>query len=81
MDIVRTKKWGGKREGAGRPTSGRKKQICIYVDADVLEELNQHENKTKFINDCIRSHIQKIKNDGRGGGGEQHSPYFTLYST
>lgn len=48
------KKHGGYRKGAGRPATGQRKSINFRMDKDVEEELLRHENKSEFINDCIR---------------------------
>lgn len=40
-DTTDTKKWGGKRAGAGRPSTGRRK-YNIYVTPDEYELLRQY---------------------------------------
>lgn len=45
---------GGKREGAGRPKSDRK-MVAFRADVDVLRKLEDVENKTVYINKCIRN--------------------------
>lgn len=44
---------GGKRPGAGRKKEKGDK-ISFRPDLDLVEEINSHNDKTKFINDCIR---------------------------
>lgn len=46
---------GGRRPGAGRPKSEKKKiTISITLEPDLLDFLNRQENKSRFINHCIR---------------------------
>ena len=46
---------GGKRAGAGRPpVKNRKKTFSFSVDKDVEKKLNDIENRSRFINDCVR---------------------------
>ena len=54
--MVGTKgKSGGKREGAGRPKSEKTKSIMsLRLDSDLVGYVSSKENKSKFINDCIR---------------------------
>lgn len=53
MDAIKTK--GGKRAGAGRPKSEVTKTIMsLRIDPDLIDYVNMQENKSKFINDCIR---------------------------
>lgn len=53
MDAIKTK--GGKRTGAGRPKSEATKTIMsLRIDPDLIDYVNMQENKSKFINDCIR---------------------------
>ena len=51
-------KWGGKREGAGRkkddPVTGSKK-MSIRIDINLVDFLNNQENKARFINNLIRA--------------------------
>lgn len=54
------KKRGGCRAGAGRPKSDRK-LIAFRADVDVLKALEKVENKTEYINDCIRYCLNTIK--------------------
>ena len=46
---------GGRRPGAGRPKSANRKiAISITLDPDLLDYVNRQENKSQFINHCIR---------------------------
>ena len=46
---------GGRRPGAGRPKSGnRKTNLSITIEPDLLDYVSRQENKSRFINDCIR---------------------------
>ena len=51
-------KWGGKRAGAGRkkdaPVTGSKK-MSIRIDINLVDFLNNQENKARFINNLIRA--------------------------
>lgn len=48
-------KSGGKRTGAGRPKSSLAKTIMsLRIDPDLIDYVNLQENKSKFINNCIR---------------------------
>lgn len=49
-------KRGGRREGAGRPKSNRK-MVAFRADVDVLRKLEEVENKTEYINECIRRNV------------------------
>lgn len=50
---------GGKRNGAGRPSSPRSKpQIALKLDADLNEVFNTHKNEMnrgRYINDAVRA--------------------------
>lgn len=50
---------GGKRVGAGRPSSPRSKvQVALKLDADLNEVFNSpkfEENRGRYINDAIRA--------------------------
>lgn len=45
---------GGKREGAGRPATGERRNINFRAEKDVEEILRKQDNMSKFINECIR---------------------------
>lgn len=46
---------GGKRAGAGRPpVKNRKKTFSFSADEDVERKLDNVENRSRFINDCVR---------------------------
>jgi len=48
-------KSGGKREGAGRPKAELTKPIIsLRLESDLVDYVSKKENKSKFINDCIR---------------------------
>lgn len=48
-------KSGGKRAGTGRPKSEVTKTIMsLRIDPDLINYVNMQDNKSKFINDCIR---------------------------
>lgn len=48
-------KCGGKREGAGRPKSDNPKPVIPFrLDTDLIDYVNSKDNRSKFINDCIR---------------------------
>ena len=53
MDAIKIK--GGKRAGAGRPKSEVTKTIMsLRIDPDLIDYVNMQDNKSKFINECIR---------------------------
>ena len=56
---------GGKREGAGRPSSPNSKvQVALKLDRDlkdVFDSPNFEENRGRYINDAVR---EKMKKDG-----------------
>lgn len=46
---------GGKREGAGRPPLVTKKKAMTFrMDFDVEAILDEAQNKSKLINECVR---------------------------
>lgn len=48
-------KSGGKRQGSGIPKSEQTKFIMsLRLEPDLVDYVSQKENKSKFINDCIR---------------------------
>ena len=48
---------GGKREGAGRP-KGTSKLYAFRADKEVSAFIDEQENKTEFIRDCIFKELQ-----------------------
>lgn len=55
-------KSGGKRQGAGRPKSDQVKSIMsLRLEPDLMDYVSQKENKSKFINDCIRKEMLNEK--------------------
>lgn len=48
--------WGGKREGAGRPSAGNVSTISLRIPADVAEILGEQENRTAYIIEAIRAY-------------------------
>lgn len=48
---------GGKREGAGRP-KGTSKLYAFRADKEVAAYIDEQENKTEFIRDCIFQQMQ-----------------------
>lgn len=48
---------GGKREGAGRP-KGTSKLYAFRADKEVSAFIDEQENKTDFIRDCISKELQ-----------------------
>lgn len=46
--------WGGRRDGSGRPSTGKKNLVAFRADADVVEKLQGKTNKSEYINECIR---------------------------
>lgn len=55
-------KSGGKREGAGRPAGINQKAILVKFDMDLVDYLNEQENRNRFINDCVRDKKEKQSN-------------------
>lgn len=48
---------GGRREGAGRPsTKGNVKSIALRIPADVAEILDRQEHKSAYIIEAIRAY-------------------------
>ena len=46
---------GGRRIGAGRPASEvKKKSLTFRMDPDVESILNEAQNKSRLINECVR---------------------------
>lgn len=60
------KKHGGKRVGAGRkkdaPVVGSKK-MSIRIDIDLIDFLNNQENKARLINNLIRAKMNEELDD------------------
>lgn len=57
--IGKKENWGGRREGAGRPKSeATKKQMSLTIDSDLVTYVEEQENKSKFVNDCIRFRLK-----------------------
>lgn len=53
-------KSGGRREGAGRPKLEKTKSIMsLRLDSDLVKYVSSKENKSKFINSCIRKEKEK----------------------
>lgn len=51
-------KSGGKRQGAGRPKAEQVKSIMsLRLEPDLSDYVAQKENKSKFINECIRKEM------------------------
>ena len=50
---------GGRREGAGRPSGINQKAILVKFDLDLVDYLNEQENRNRFINDCVRDKKSK----------------------
>lgn len=51
-------KSGGKRQGAGRPKAEQVKSIMsLRLEPDLLDYVSKKENKSKFINECIRKEM------------------------
>lgn len=49
--------WGGRREGAGRPTEERKtRSIALRIPGDVASILDKQENRSAFIIEAIRAY-------------------------
>lgn len=58
-------KSGGRREGAGRPKAEQTKSIMsLRLDPDLVSYVSLKENKSKFINDCIRKEKNNEENTG-----------------
>lgn len=56
-------KSGGKRQGAGRPKAEQVKPIIsIRLETDLVDYVSQKENKSKFINYCIRKEMLNEEN-------------------
>ena len=54
-------KAGGRREGAGRPKRDDAKLLITFrIDADLATLVKSTENKSHFINDCIRVAIGDV---------------------
>ena len=61
---------GGRREGAGRP-KGTSKLYAFRADKKVAVYIDEQENKTEFIRDCILQQAQIIKFTAKNKGLEQ----------
>lgn len=49
--------WGGRREGAGRPTDNPStRSIALRIPADVAEILDRQENRSAYIIEAIRAY-------------------------
>lgn len=55
--------WGGKRKGAGRPRSGNEpnKIYTLRLPKDLAQMVDEQENKTEFIRNCIIRSIQSVE--------------------
>lgn len=53
--MIEEKKWGGKREGAGRKKTGSK-YFGFRAPKDIVEILEQVPNKSQFICDAIKAY-------------------------
>lgn len=51
-------KWGGKREGAGRKKT-TSKSIALRIPDDVVEILDNVENRSAFIIEAIRHYAKQ----------------------
>lgn len=61
--------WGGKREGAGRPSGTTQKLISVKMDLDLLESMPDGTNKNGYINDSVR---EKMIRDGIKVSNKKH---------
>ena len=54
--------WGGKRENAGRNGNGKPTQMISFrIEKRLLEKLPPEENRSKYLNDCVRERLKKIR--------------------
>ena len=54
--------WGGKRENAGRKGAGVPVQMISFrIEKRLVEKLPPEENRSKYLNDCVR---ERLKKDG-----------------
>lgn len=57
-DEKNPQKWGGKREGAGRKKT-TSKSIALRIPDDVVEILDNVENRSAFIIEAIRLYAKQ----------------------
>ena len=48
---------GGARKGAGKP-KGTSRMYAFRADKEVADFIDQHENKTEFIRDCVTKEME-----------------------
>lgn len=57
-EIKKKSRAGGKRAGAGRPKKDDAKTVVTFrIDADLASLVKSKDNKSRFINDCIRQTV------------------------
>ena len=54
------KQWGGKRNGAGRPST-HSKLYTLRLPEDLAKVVDEQENKTDFIKGCIQDRLSQEK--------------------
>lgn len=55
------KKWGGKREGAGRHKVKDTTMISLRLETELLNRIPPQVNRSQYINDAVR---YVLENDG-----------------
>lgn len=53
--------WGGRREGAGRPSTNRPHTLCIKCAKDVYGILSKADNKSAYIEKAVRYYNKFFK--------------------
>ena len=56
--IAKRKSWNGKRKGVGRPNLTGK-VYCYKADKDLINLLDNTENRNRFINEAVREKLIK----------------------
>ena len=51
------KKWGGYREGGGRPATDRNVTVTVRISQEAADKLKTVKNKSEFIDRIIKENV------------------------
>lgn len=55
------KQRGGARPNAGRKKGKRRIQLCVQIDADLIDKIKETGDRNKFINSAVREKLERIE--------------------
>jgi hypothetical protein len=56
--MAEEKRHGGARPGSGRPAGRNQEPMSFRIDSDLVEYLKGVDNKNRYVNNLIRSHME-----------------------